>query len=111
MQERRVVFEFGVVYSTPPAKLKIISQMLKRIVESLADTRFDRAHFKSFGDFSLNFEVVLYVLSADYNKYMDIQQQINLRLVELFEKEAIEFAFPTQTVLLNKINQEENYRA
>lgn len=111
MQERRVAFEFGIVYNIPPAKLKIIPQMVKRIVESLEDTRFDRAHFKSFGDFSLNFEVVFYVLSSDYNKYMDIQQEINLRLFEVFEKEEIEFAFPTQTVLLNKISQEENYRA
>jgi small-conductance mechanosensitive channel len=111
MQERRVLFEFGVVYNTPPAKLKVIPQMIRRIIESLEFTRFDRAHFKSFGDFSLNFEVVLYVLSPDYNKYMDIQQQINLRLFEIFQKEEIDFAFPTQTVLLNKINQEESYRA
>jgi small-conductance mechanosensitive channel len=85
--------------------------MVKRIIESSGHTRFDRAHFKSFGHFSLNFEVVYYVLSPDYNTYMDIQQLINLRLFEVFEKEQIEFAFPTQTVLISKPGQEETYRA
>lgn len=111
MQERRVVFEFGIVYNTPLAKLKIIPQMVRRIIESSETTRFDRAHFKSFGDFSLKFEVVFYVLSPDYNTYMDIQQSINVKLFELFEKEQIEFAFPTQTVLVNKQGLEAMYRA
>ena len=111
MMERRTVFSFGVVYNTPAAKLKIIPPLIKKIIEELDDTRFDRAHFKSFGDFSLDFEVVYYVLSPDYNTYMDKQQSINLKIFELFEKEQIEFAFPTQTVFVNKVNEEEMYRA
>ena len=102
MQERRVVFSFGVVYSTAAGKLKTIPQVVRDIIESMEEARFDRAHFKDFGDFSLNFEVVYYVLSADYNVYMDKQQSINLRLFELFEKEKIEFAFPTRTLFVNK---------
>lgn len=100
MQERRSVFSFGVVYNTPLSKLKMIPGWIKIIVESIPLTRFDRAHFKSFGNSSLDFEVVYYILSPDYNEFMNIQQQINLLLVEIFEKEEVEFAFPTQTVLL-----------
>jgi small-conductance mechanosensitive channel len=111
MQERRVVFEFGIIYSTPPEKIKMIPQFIKQIIESSGITRFDRAHFKSFGEFSLRFEVVFYVLSADYNIYMDIQQSINLKLFELFEKEQIEFALPTQTILVNGQQQQTMYRA
>jgi small-conductance mechanosensitive channel len=107
MEERRIAFSFGVVYNTPAAKLKIIPPLVKKIIEDLENTRFDRAHFKSFGDFSLDFEVVYYVLSADYNIYMDKQQSINLRIFELFEKEQIEFAFPTQTLFVTRINKEE----
>ncbi len=104
MQERRIVFGLGVIYETSAAKLKIIPRLLKNIIESTGGTRFDRAHFKSFGDFSLNFEVVFYVLSPDYNTYMDIQERINTRIFELFEKEQIDFAFPTQTLFINKIH-------
>ena len=111
MQERRVLFEFGIVYHTPAAKLKLIPQMVRRIIDATEDTRFDRAHFFSFGDFSLNFETVYYVLSADYNTYMDIQQSINVKLFELFEKEEISFAFPTQTLLLDKVQKEPLYQA
>ncbi|MGB8191070.1 MAG: mechanosensitive ion channel family protein [Chitinophagaceae bacterium] len=104
MQERRVVFSFGVVYSTEAGKLALIPQQVKKIIEGLPDTRFDRAHFKDFGDFSLNFEVVYYVLSADYNVYMDRQQTVNLKIFELLGKEQVEFAFPTQTVFLNDMH-------
>ncbi len=107
MIERRISFSFGVLYSTPAAKIKVIPQYVKSIVESMQDVRFDRAHFKEFGDFSLNFEVVFYVLSPDFNVYMDKQQEINLQLYEVFEKDNIGFAFPTQTIYLNKINDEE----
>ena len=105
MERRRVVFSFGVVYHTPAEKLRQIPLMVKQAIESQEPTQFDRAHFLSFGDFSLHFEVVYYVLTADYNQYMDIQQAINLQLFSRFEKEGIEFAFPTQTLLFNKADQ------
>ena len=60
--------------------------------------RFDRSHFSTFADFSLTIETVYYVLSPDYNTYMDIQQAINLQIKEVFEQRGITFAFPTQTL-------------
>lgn len=102
MQERRIVFSLGVVYDTSADKLRAIPGLIKEIIEGIEGTRFDRAHFKSFGDFSLNFEVVYYVLSPDYNKYMDIQQRINIQIFEVFDKNRIGFAFPTQTLYVSK---------
>ena len=55
-----------------------------------------------YGDYSLQFETVYYVLSADYNHYMDIQQRINLSLCRRFEQESIEFAYPTRTLFIEK---------
>ncbi|HMU44999.1 MAG TPA: mechanosensitive ion channel family protein [Chitinophagaceae bacterium] len=106
MEQRRVLFSFGVVYGTPAAKLKRIPGMVKEIIEKQKLTRFDRAHFFSFGDYSLNFEIVYYVHSADYNIYMDTQQAINLAIFERFENENIEFAFPTQTLFFQRSNME-----
>ena len=82
--------------------LKEIPQVIENSIKSIKDTVFDRAHFFSYADFSLVFEVVYYVLSSDYNKYMDTQQEINFLIKEEFEKRKIDFAFPTQTVYLNK---------
>jgi small-conductance mechanosensitive channel len=102
MHERRIVFAIGVTYQTPPAKLAAISGMLKQAVvgEGGDRVRFDRAHFKALGASSLDFEVVYYVLSPDFNLYMDIQQRINLWLFQRFADEGIEFAYPTQTIFL-----------
>ena len=100
MQERRTVFALGVTYQTPREKLTRIPGILREAVEAQEKTRFDRSHFKAYGDFSLNFETVYYVTVADYNAYMDVQQAINLRIHERFEEEGIEFAYPTQTLFL-----------
>ncbi len=102
MAKRRIVFEFGVTYDTPKAKLEKIPAQVKQIIEAQADVEFDRAHFRNFADSSLVYEVVYYLNSGDYNEYMDTQQAINLALVDRFEQEKIEFAFPTQTIHVKK---------
>lgn len=102
MRERRVVFSIGVTYQTPREKLVRIPEILREAVTSQEGTRFDRAHFKSFGDFALLYETVYYVSVPDYNTYMDLQQAINLHIHGRFEEEGIEFAYPTQTLFVEK---------
>lgn len=102
MNKRRVVFSLGVTYQTSLQDLKEIPGIITRIIKSIDLTTFDRAHFFSYGDFSLIFEVVYYVLSSDYNKYMDIQQEINFQIREEFDKRGVEFAYPTQTLYIAK---------
>lgn len=98
LYERRVLFGFGVLYRTPPEQLAAIQSIVREAITGQQGTRFDRAHFKGFGDSSLDFEVVYFVLDPDYNRYMDIQQAINLELVKRFAAAGVEFAFPTRTV-------------
>ena len=105
MEERRVLFRLGVTYQTPKALLARIAPMVRNIIETAGNVRMDRAHFAAFGDSSHDFEFVYYVLSADYNVYMDVQQTINLAIVEAFEKEGIEFAYPTRTLYLQRTAQ------
>lgn len=102
MKKRRVVFKIGVTYQTKLDQLKEMPKIIEKVIKNVKDTTFDRAHFFSYGDFSLIYEVVYYVIGPDYNKYMDIQQEINFGLKEEFEKQGIDFAYPTQTVYVNK---------
>lgn len=102
MYERRIQFNFGVEYGTPYEKAAAIPGMIREAIAGAGRTRFDRAHFKEFGNSSLVFESVYYVLSPDYNLYMDIQQSINLELMKRFALEGIQFAFPTQTLYVHK---------
>ncbi len=101
MEKRRIVFSLGIVYDTPVEKVRRVPEIIRKIIEAQPDTLFDRAHFLSFGDFSLNYEVVYNVLSPDYNLYMDRQQAINFDILKAFEDESISFAFPTQTLFIN----------
>ncbi len=100
MFERRVVFTLGVTYQTPPEKLEAASAALREIITAREGLRFDRAHFARYGDFALVFEAVYFVLSPEFNVYMDHQQAINLSIYRRFAELGIEFAYPTQTVFL-----------
>ncbi|MBI4180257.1 mechanosensitive ion channel family protein [bacterium] len=102
MFERRALFQFGVVYQTPLDKVKRIPDMVREIIGGIGETRLDRANFFKFGDSSLDFEVVYYVKKPDYNIYMNCQERINLALMERFQKEGIEFAYPTRTLYIEK---------
>lgn len=100
MQERRIAFTFGVVYQTSPDQLENIPPRIKGIIEAIEGTRFDRAHFKSFGESSYDFEVVYYINTPDYNAYMDTQQAINLAMCRAFKEMGVEFAYPTRTIYM-----------
>jgi small-conductance mechanosensitive channel len=102
MYERRISFNIGVTYQTPHEKLAAIPRMIEQIIRQQEQTRFDRAHFQSFGDSALVFETVYYVTVSDYTVYMNIQQAINLSLFQRFEAEGIEFAYPTQTLFVHR---------
>ena len=100
MLSRRVVFTVDIEYGTATEILQQIPGMLRAIVEKQQPIKFDRAHFAAYKDWSLRFEVVYFVLSADFNVYMDIQQNINFAIYDQFEKHKINFAFPTQSLLI-----------
>jgi small-conductance mechanosensitive channel len=102
MKKRRICFGFGVTYDTSTEKLKKITNIIEKIFAKEELSELSRVHFKDFGDFSLNFEVVYFVKNREYLDYMNTQQTINLAIKEAFEKEKIEMAFPTQTIHMTR---------
>jgi small-conductance mechanosensitive channel len=102
MYERRIAFSVGVTYQSTPDQLEAIPALIEEIVSSQPNVRFDRSHFKSFGDFALEIETVYYVLVSDYAVYMTIQQAINLAMMRAFAERGIEFAYPTQTLFVQR---------
>lgn len=100
MQQRRIVFGFSVTYETPIAQLAELSQVVKDIIDAIEHARCDRAHFKTLGESTLDYEVVYHVLSPDYGRYMDIQQRINLELMQACATRNIQFGYPVRTVQL-----------
>ena len=108
MNERRVVFSLGVTYQTPADTLERIPGIIREAVEAREQVRFDRSHFASYGDSALNFETVYFVESADYAQHMDILQAVNLTIFRRFQEEGVEFAYPTQTLFLEKAETSES---
>lgn len=102
MEKRRETFQFGVLYETTPEQLQKLPNMVQQIIERQELAEFDRCHLASMGDFALLFEVVYFVQSTEYNVIMDVRQAINLELIKSCARENIGFAYPTQTLYLNK---------
>ena len=102
MTERRVDFRIAVAYGTPPAKLERIPTIAREAVGQHPLVRFDRAHFRTMRDWSLEFDVIYVIASSDFTVYAEIQQQINLELMRKLKAEGIELAIPAQVVELKR---------
>ena len=106
MKERRVVFGFGIEYNLPAEKIRRARDIAAEVIQARDGVRFDRAHFKAYGAYSLDYEVVYYVLSPDYNTYMDHQHAINSALYTKFEEAGVPFAFPTRTIFTKSLDDD-----
>jgi len=98
MADRRGTFTIGVTYDTPRETLEAIPAWIAEIVEAQEDTRHDRSHLIGFGAYSIDFQTVYYVTVPQYGTFMDVQQAIHLAIHQRFEREGVEFAYPTQVV-------------
>lgn len=101
-EKRRVVFKLGVVMETKDELLQAIPQTIKRIILDFKENKFDRCHLSDIGEPSINFEVVYFVDSPDYNLFMDIQQKIYLDIIQEFRNKEIEMAYPTRTLIVER---------
>ncbi len=107
MTERRVDFRIAVAYGTAPEKLERIPGIARAAVSQHPLVRFDRAHFRTLRDWSLEFDVIYVIASGDFTVYADIQQQINLELMRRLDAEGIPLAMPTQIVELQTMSKEQ----
>src|SRR5919198_3487396 len=99
--DRRVVFTTDVPYATTPETVARIPGLIREVVSAQQPVRFDRSHFIQYTDSALRIETVYFVLDADYGRYLDIQQTINLELLRRFQAEKIELAYPTRAIILD----------
>ncbi|MDQ1086936.1 MULTISPECIES: mechanosensitive ion channel family protein [unclassified Siphonobacter] len=106
MQQRRVVFKIQLDYKTPVERLAEVSALLKQVVEEQSPVRFDRAHFMNYGSYGLEYEIVYFVLDADYTVYMNVHQRVNIRIYEELQKRGLAFALPTQYLYISGMEKD-----
>lgn len=101
MEQRQVILKIGVIYETDNRKLAEIPEIIKSSIEPIENITFDMAYFSKFGDFSLDFEVIYYVLSNDITISRIAKNQVNLAIKNAFSDQGLEFAYPTQVHYLS----------
>lgn len=99
-EDRRVVMILQIIYQTDPDTLQAIPGELMRIVESVPNCRFERAHFIQFGASSLDYELVFCVEQPGFEEMMDARQAVGFAILRRFRALGIDFAFPAQTSYL-----------
>jgi len=95
---RKITLALGLTYDTSPDRMRRAMEILREIVEAQGeDTAEDTIiGFNSFGDFALGITLIYYISKgADI---MGVQTSVNLAILERFNAEGLEFAFPTQTI-------------
>ena len=98
--ELRAVASLRVAYGTPLEKVKAIPKLLESIVEEYPHARFERCHLKTLGETALLFELTYFVRQPSVNPLLDLQQAVNFRILDEFERRGVDFAYPTQRLLL-----------
>lgn len=104
MDKRRIKMTFGLVYSTSNEAIEKIRNEIKTYIVQNKDILPEpcRIHFREFGDSALNFEVVCYTETSDMDEYLKIENELNLAIKKIVENNDTDFAFPTQTVYVQK---------
>jgi MscS family membrane protein len=95
---RKIVLELGLTYDTSHGRIGRAMDLLREIVEAQGEDTEEKVviGFNSFGDFALGITLIYYITrGADI---MGVQTAVNLAILERFNAEGLEFAFPTQTI-------------
>jgi MscS family membrane protein len=103
-ENRRVNFTLGVVYGTSLEKIKTVIDKIKTMLDNHPMVKADSSlvRLSDFGTSSLEITVQYLTNTTNYNEYMDIKQDINFKIIELFNDENIEFAFPSMSIYMSK---------
>ena len=97
LDRRRIAMVLGVIYQTPVATLARIPEMMKAIVEAEENCTFFRCVLSAFNSSSIDFDFQFDVHHMDYAHVLAHKHNVMLAILQAFEKEGIEFAYPTQT--------------
>ena len=102
LQEQRVLATIRLPYGTPTDKLKGVPELLAGIVREQPHARFERCHLKTLGESAFQFELSYFAQQPAVNPLLDLQQAVNFRIIDELRRSGVEFAYPTQLVMLQE---------
>lgn len=92
----------GVRYQTSPEQLRDLLTQLRGMLYSHPQVHPDpaRVRFLGFASSSLDIEIFAYIMASDYEHFLEVQEDLNLRIADTIENSGTGFAFPSRTVYL-----------
>ena len=103
---RRIKMTIGVTYSTTSIQMEKILSDIKTMLrnhEDIAQKETMLVNFTSFGDSSLDIFIYTFSNTANWAKYMDIKEDINLKIMKIIEDNNSDFAFPSQSLYVESM--------
>ena len=97
-------FTLGVTYGTSRAKLEQLMADLTAMLEASEHVEKGSAlvRLTSFGDSSINLLVSAYLRTNQAGTFLQMQNDLNLNVMDVMQRDGVEFAFPSTTVYLAK---------
>jgi MscS family membrane protein len=92
----------GLRYETTPAQMRSVIEGIRKLLvaHSGVDSASVRVRFFRLGSFSLDIEAVAYISASDWERFLEIQQELLLRVMETVETAGTAIAIPSQTLHL-----------
>ena len=89
----------GLRCETTPDQLRYVLVELRKILYAhpMVDADPARVRFVRFAAYSLDLEVFSYVNAASYDEYLEVAEDLNLRIMDVVAQSGSGFAFPSQT--------------
>jgi len=100
---RRVKFMIGLTYGTSSEKIQKVIEEINEVLTNHEETKNDfTVAFSDFSAYSMDIMVLFLVYSNDWEKMVRVKEEINFKIMHIVEKNGCEFAFPTQTLHVQK---------
>ncbi|MBU0690272.1 mechanosensitive ion channel family protein [bacterium] len=111
-QKRRIKMVIGVTYDTPADKLKAAVAKIRELIES--DDRFHHdlvlVNFNEFNAYSLDISVYCFTKTVVWKEYLEVREELLLKIKTEFEQLGVEFAFPTQSLHVESLNLPDKFK-
>ena len=99
------VMELGLTYDTSPEQMEKAIEILHGILDHFhgkdAPGQSPHIYFSGFGAYSLNIHIIVWLKTTSFSEEEKLLNELNMAILKQFNEAGLEFAFPTQTLLLS----------
>ena len=109
MGKRRVEFSLSVNYDTKAEQLEELLARVRSMLENHPDVHPETifVNFDSFGQNGLNIILYFFTRDTDRRKYLEVKEDINLKLMHILDELGIKLAYPSMSVYMEKLPDNE----